>query len=275
MKKYEVHEKLGEGGFGEVYRATRLADGVEVAIKFLHEGAGPEELHRFEREVRLILGQQHPNVIKLLDHDLTSARPYYVMPYMRGGTLTRWAGRLAPDNVRQVFRCLVDVLLYLHENGGIHRDMKPDNILVDDDGNIALGDFGHGNNPQFTVMFTVSAAGTQGYAAPELFQRGGLASPASDVYSLGATIFHLVTGIHPLKAGILDLQQHTPDAPADLQDIVKRMVARDPAQRPTIKQLAEQLGVRVRQAEAATSAEPRGGFTPRRSPTKVGGGRYG
>jgi eukaryotic-like serine/threonine-protein kinase len=274
MKKYDVHEKLGEGGFGEVFRATRLSDNLVVAIKFLHAGAGADERHRFEREVKLIGGHQHPKIIKLLDYDLTAERPYYVMPYMRGGPLTRWVGKLPIENVRAVLRGLLDVLVYMHRTGGIHRDLKPDNVLVDGEGQIALGDFGHGNSPKYTVKFTLTAAGTPGYAAPELFRPGGLASPSSDIYSLGATIFHLLTGIHPVGAGTLDLQHHAPDVPVDLKDLVKRMVARDPTQRPTAEQLAEMLGVRqsAPSQPPATASQP--GFTPRRAPTKIGGGRY-
>jgi serine/threonine-protein kinase len=306
--KYQLHEKLGDGGFGEVFRAVRLDDGLEVAIKFLHEGSGQEERHRFEREVRLLQAHAHPHIMTVLDHDLSAARPFYVMPLMTGGPLTRWAGKLSDAALRGVVRTLVDVVATLHVAGGIHRDLKPDNIFVDGQGHLAVGDFGLGNNPACTVMLTMHAAGTPGYAAPELWQPGGQASAAADIFSLGATLFHLITGVRPQIGTYLDPRTLVPGVSDDLRDLVLQMVQRDPQRRPTATALCELLGLPVPRASAAlqaavaallaagvaaapllksvpTPARPsapavaapiaRDGFTARRGPTTIGGGRYG
>lgn len=271
IKGYEIIKKIGAGGFGQVYLATRQLDGVQVAIKCLHDGAGKEELHRLEREVKLIQAQTHPNIVRLLAADLTAVPPYFVMPYMSGGTLTRFAGRLTDDQLRTVLRSVASVLSHLHQNGSIHRDVKPDNLLVDGNGQVVVGDFGLGNNPLYTVMYTANAAGTHGYMAPELLA-GSDASAASDIYSLGATLFHLVTGVRPSATTNYDPSTHNPNVPDDLRNIVLRLMQRDPAKRPTATRLCVELNTIE---PAPQQSAPSGGYTPRRDPTTVGGGRYG
>ena len=243
MVTYHLQEKVGDGGFADVYRAIHSETKAIVAVKILRDYMNPEARKRFEREVRLLEGLRHERIMPLLAYNLTAQQPFYVMPLMTGGVLTRWAGGLSTDSLRAILCELASVLAFVHQQGGLHRDIKPDNLLVDSAGRVAVGDFGLGNNPRYTVIFTQHAAGTPGYAAPELMT-GGFASQASDIYSLGATIFHLLTGIHPMLAGSLDPWTVRPDFPADLRSLILMMVHHDPRYRPTADALLVALGVR-------------------------------
>lgn len=235
MAVYNLLEKIGDGGFADVWRAVRQDTGEEVAVKMLRDFHNPDARHRFEREVRILQGLRHRRVIRLIEANVTAPQPFYVMPLMKGGPLTRWAGQLTPQIVRGILTELADFLAYLHEQGGFHRDIKPDNLLVDAAGQFAVGDFGLGNNPRYTVKFTANAAGTWGYAAPELTRPGAQATAAADIYSLGASLFHLLTGIHPAQFASLDPWTIRPDVPAELRNLILQMVQPDPRHRPTAR----------------------------------------
>jgi serine/threonine protein kinase len=239
QRSYRLINLIGNGGFAEVWRAVLDGTNEEYAIKLLRDFTNPDARHRFEREVRIIQGLKHPRVIRLVEANVAAEQPFYVMPLMRGGALTAWAGRLPPEGICAILTDLLDFLVYLHAEGGIHRDIKPDNLLVDAAGTFAVGDFGLGNNPRHTVMMTAHAVGTWGYVAPELNLPNATASAAADVYSLGATIFHLLTGIHPKDAHSLDPWSVRSDIPARLRGYVVMMVQSDPKHRPTARQLCE------------------------------------
>lgn len=236
---YKFQEKIdGErGGFADVWTALDPDSGKVVAVKVLRDFRSADARRRFEREVRILCSLRHSGIVPLLGYNLNVEQPFYVMPYMRWGCLTSWAGKLSPEHVRRVFRRLVSVLAYLHSRGTLHRDIKPDNVLVDGNGNFTVGDFGLGNDPRCTVIFTVNAVGTPGYVAPELINGWGAASQASDMYSLGATLFHLITGVHPRDAQSLDVWTIRRDVPEDLRNIVLQLSSPVPLSRPTARQL--------------------------------------
>lgn len=240
MSSYDLVERIdGErGGFADVWRAVRREDRLEFAVKMLRDFRNPDARHRFEREVRQMVSYGHGAIIKIVEYNLTTHQPFYVMGLMRGGCLSAWAGRLPMENCRRVIVILADCLAYLHGRNALHRDMKLDNVLVDAKGNIAVGDFGLGNDPRCTVMFTVSAVGTPGHVAPELWNGTGMASPASDVFSLGATIFHLLTGTHPRLAASLDPWSINRAIPQSLRDLVVVMCQEDPRARPSARGVA-------------------------------------
>ena len=256
MAQYRLLEQIGGGGFADVWRAVREDTGQEFAIKMLREFQNADARHRFEREVRMIQGLQHPRVIRLFEANTQTERPFYVMPLMKGGALTRWAGRLPFQTLRSILTELADCLAYLHEQGGFHRDIKPDNLLVDEAGQFAIGDFGLGNNPHYTMMFTAHAAGTWGYVAPELTLPGAQATQAADIYSLGATLFHLLTGVHPKDRSLLDPWAIRRDVPTELRNLVLQMVQLDPRCRPTARRVLEQLRPPRQIPKPATAPAP-------------------
>ena len=167
-KHYDLYELIGGGGFADVYRAVLRGTRRQFALKLLRDFRNLDARHRFVREVRMLRGLKHERVIKLIDANTNAEQPFYVMPLMSGGAMTAWAGRLPFANARVVLAQVLDFLAYLHAQGGLHRDIKPDNFLVDASGNFAVGDFGLGNNPRYTVLMTAHAAGTWGYVAPVL-----------------------------------------------------------------------------------------------------------
>jgi serine/threonine protein kinase len=237
---------LGGGGFADVYRATRAETGEQLAVKVLRAATNPAARHRFEREVRSMLALAHPGILPILGYNLTAERPFYVTPYMAGGTLTQYAGKLTPEQLRQIIRTLAGVLVHLHTSGGFHRDLKPDNILVDAAGNVCLSDFGLGNDPRVTANFTVNAAGTLGYMAPELRAGAANASSACDMYSLGATLFHMITGLSPYNAQQpLDPWTVRRDVPEDLRNYVVHLVKEDPARRPSASKVLEWINAGI------------------------------
>ena len=230
---YDLHERIdGErGGFADVYRATQRETGREVALKMLREHNNADARHRFAQEVKIAKGLNHPGLMAILDANLDAERPFYVMPLMKGGCLTAWAGSLAHSLTRRLTHEFAVALDHMHQRNTLHRDIKPDNILLDAAGRCKIGDFGLGNAPHCTVRLTAGTAGTYGYMAPEL-GRGGQPSKASDVYSLGATVFHLLTGVHPRDAKTLDPWAYRRDVPAELRNLVLQMCHPAPSKRP-------------------------------------------
>jgi len=238
---YTLERQLGEGGMGCVFKAIRQWDGAPVAIKFLKSVYDHESLRRFEAEaVKLhrLLSNRH--VVDLLDYDLAHGRPFIVLEYCPGGSLRQWV--VARRNWRDVVAATTHVATALdevHSRGGIHRDIKPDNLLLTRDHNgcevIKLGDFGLAQLPvPYGSRLTRRPRGTPEYMAPELFKDADC-SPASDVYSLGMTMIELLTGLrskHGLKLVVL---------PGDLKTLLLAMVDGEPAQRPCVNSLREQL----------------------------------
>lgn len=231
-----MRSKLGGGGFGDVHRAKRLDDGQRVAIKVLRDYRQPDCLQRFKREVTLLREYRHPGIIEVLDADLDASPPYYVMRLYRK-TLKQRIGKLSPVEFVTLLESLIDVLAFLEERGAFHRDLKPDNILIDDSGMAVLCDFGLGNDPALTANFTQHGVGTPGYAAPELIRLRNGATSKCDIYSLGATAFHLLTGVHPGDAQSLDIAKYTSNFPEEIRSKILDMVNPEPACRPAAKDL--------------------------------------
>lgn len=232
--RWEMRERIGEGGFADVYRGVCRWCREEVAIKVLTNARDPEHRRRFAREIKTVQGLNHANIIAFLGGDADAREPWYAMPLMRGGNLRRHCGRLDYQVVKSVMQTLAATIAYLHREGAIHRDIKPDNILIDEAGDLRLGDFGLGNDPRFTVAFTVHAAGTPGYAAPEVFEEDH-ASFEADVFSLGATFFHLLTGVLPGTQR--DPRRVRRDVPDELAYLVYAMLEPARQRRPTIERV--------------------------------------
>jgi serine/threonine protein kinase len=205
--RYQIAELLGEGGSGSTYRAIRLDDGAAVAIKILslRHLNDWKQLELFEREAKVLSQLNHPQIPKYLEYfhvDTPENRAFYIVQQLAPGKpLTAWvqAGwRGTEAEVRDIASQLLEILQYLHQHAPplIHRDLKPHNIIRNDDGRVFLVDFGAVqavyNN---TLLKGSTVAGTFGYMAPEQFR--GLAVPPSDLYGLGATSLYLLTHRSP------------------------------------------------------------------------------
>jgi ankyrin repeat protein len=205
--RYQLAELLGEGGSGSTYRAIRLEDGAAVAIKILslRHLNDWKQLELFEREAKVLSQLNHPQIPKYLEYfhvDTPENRAFYIVQQLAPGKpLTAWvqAGwRGTEADVRDIASQLLEILQYLHQQSPplIHRDLKPHNIIRNDDGRVFLVDFGAVQDVyNNTLLKGSTVAGTFGYMAPEQFR--GLAVPASDLYGLGATILYLLTHRSP------------------------------------------------------------------------------
>jgi tetratricopeptide (TPR) repeat protein len=206
---YEIREQIGAGGMGSVFRAVRVDDyRQEVAIKFLKQGLESNDaVRRFHMERQVLASLNHPNIARLLDGGASEGLPYLVMEYIAGQSLDHYCDRneLPLEDRLKLFVSICRAVDYAHQRMIVHRDLKPSNILVAEDGTPKITDFGlakQATSPEKTVVDsptnTGAVFGTPNYMAPE--QASGqakLATPATDVYSLGAVLYELLTGRPP------------------------------------------------------------------------------
>lgn len=247
---YEVHELIGGGGMGEVYRAKRLSDDRTVAIKIV---AGrltrdPEVTARFENEVSAMSQLDHPNVVRVLDQgSTTDGRHYLVSEYIDGCDLRRLlkAQRLEPARAFDIFAKVCAGIAHAHGRGIVHRDIKPANILVGSDGTVKVADFGLAKTLVDTSHWygftqTRDTFGTPYYIAPEVTRQAGQADARSDVYALGVLLYEVLSGAVPMGQ-FTPLSQRT-GLSKRLDNIVSDALADDPAARtPSVEMLAEDV----------------------------------
>ncbi len=185
---FDIVRELGRGGFGGVLHVRDRKTGEEWAAKVLIN-LDADSRQRFIREVKQAWRYRRlRHVIKVAREYLQAEPPFFLMPLAKGGALAEHIGQLSQGAILSVMRQLLETLHFIHADGGVHRDVKPDNVFLPGDGTSALGDFGLGNSPNCTVHFTMSGVGTPGYAAPEIFA-GEDCSAAADIFSAGATWF--------------------------------------------------------------------------------------
>ncbi len=192
---------LHSGGYGDLFVGRRSDNGQSVVIKFLREYHLEHTRKAFAREVR-ILTSGLPGLIAPLFWDTTAERPYYVMPFLPAGSLAKYAGRLTDPQLQAVATEVATTLAALHAKYIKNGDVKPDNILITDDGRLKLAD-PLGSGIGCTMFFSEHHGGTPGYWAPEV-RAGAPISYAGDVYSYGATLYHLLTGRRPKDGQQLD-----------------------------------------------------------------------
>ncbi|MCU0475965.1 MAG: protein kinase [Anaerolineae bacterium] len=199
LRAYEIRDQIGAGGFGVVYRAFQPVIGREVAIKvILPEHANqPDFVRRFESEAQLVARLEHPHIVPLYDYWRDPDGAYLVMRYIRGGSLgaaLKRDGAWTLERAATLLDQIASALALAHRVGVVHRDIKPDNILLDEDGNAYLTDFGIAKRAQSESEDDMTS-GTLAYIAPEQLS-GDPAVPASDQYALALVIAELVVGKH-------------------------------------------------------------------------------
>ncbi|MCW5980902.1 MAG: protein kinase [Bryobacteraceae bacterium] len=254
ISHFEIGERLGEGGIGVVYKARDIHLDRLVAIKFLHPHLldSAEAVRRFRKEARVLSNLNHPNIATIYETGEEAGQQFIVLEYLAGGALSakirdlREAGLL--PSLREALNIATQVaegLAHAHRMGIVHRDIKPANILGTLEGKYKVTDFGLARFAQ-SGDSTVAARleGTVPYLPPEQI-RGGGADYRGDIYSFGVALFELFTGERPFAAAndaatmqaILTapapaLRQFRPDAPAELEQLVRRLMAKDPRRRP-------------------------------------------
>jgi len=188
--RYRLEQLLGRGGMASVWLAADEVLERPVAIKILSDtiASDPEFVARFRREARVAAGLSHPNLIGIYDYAADSERPYLVMEYIEGETLAERISRGAPTDCRELARELLGALAHIHAAGIVHRDVKPQNILIDAEGRAKLIDFGIALPADATSLTrTGQFLGTARFIAPEV-ARGGAASERSDLFSCGIVL---------------------------------------------------------------------------------------
>ena len=247
--RYRLLERLGEGGAGTVWRAHDAMLRRHVAIKEMR-GTG-DFAQRAIREARAAARVNHPCIVMVHDVVIHEGRPWIVMDLVEGRSLDRVLaqdGPLPPYRAAEVGLRILDALEAAHAHGLLHRDVKPANVLVDRDGTAMLTDFGIAA-PLTGEEGATGLAGSAGYIAPERL-RGEPAGPASDLWSLGATLYTAVEGVAPFRRELPEavaaaVLMHDPPAPVragpELGGLLLAMLAKDPAQRPAPARIREVL----------------------------------
>ncbi len=208
MGGYMLREEIGRGGMGVVFRADRISDKKPVAIKMMLKGemATRVDRERFEAEARAVAGMKHPSIIPIYDVGEHMARPWFAMELIGGQTLASILanGPITGTRAAEWMRSIADAVEYAHSQGVLHRDLKPSNILIDENDHAWVCDFGlakNAANKAASLTKTGAVLGTPAYMAPEQAAGArGQVGPVSDVYGLGAILYHMLTGRPPFQA---------------------------------------------------------------------------
>ena len=256
---YVLVDEIGRGGMGRVYKAHHLRMDRHAAVKILapHLFDEPGSVERFRRETRAIARVSHPHVVTAYDARAHADTQYLVMEFIDGTTLTSLVQSQGPLSPGQTVECLRQAargLAAAHAQGVIHRDVKPSNLLISHDGVVKVTDLGLARfliagDGDDDLTETGQILGTLDYISPEQAHDLGVADERSDVYSLGWTLFHLLTGEAPFAgesrlgkliahrdAPIPSLTDRLPDVPPELDRLFQRMVSKQPDDRPTTMQ---------------------------------------
>jgi serine/threonine protein kinase len=247
---YLLESVLGEGAMGVVFRATREPDGVVVALKVLKRQLSRDEVYRrrFVHEARVAAAVEHKHLVPILEAGEADERSYLAVQYVAGRSLEeriRDGGPLSLDEFLRVAAQAGSGLDALHRKGLVHRDIKSSNIMLTEEGEAALTDFGLAKGPAYTVLTRPGQVmGTLDYMAPELI-KGEPATPASDIYAFGCVIYECITGAPPfahksmLQVGLAHLGEEPPDPLASRPDLPKELswavlqaLAKEPERRP-------------------------------------------
>lgn len=201
-KRYLLKKYIAEGGFAQVFLADDLMLGRQVAVKVLDQNMARDAdiLKRFRREAQSVAKLEHPYILPVYDYGEANGAPYLVMPYINGGTLGERMkrGPLTLDEIGVYLDQIGSALDYAHEQGIVHRDVKPNNLLIRSNGQLALMDFGLAKVLESAaVVADTGVFGTVAYMAPEQFQ--GMVGPLSDIYMLGIILYQMLAGKLPYE----------------------------------------------------------------------------
>ena len=275
---YDLLEKVAEGGMGAIYRGRHRQTGQIVAVKIMpsHMATNPVLLKRFEQEFRAASRLDHPNIVRALDYSDTGNTPYLVMEFVEGESLGKKIereGRMPEAEAIRIIAQVAQGLHRAHKQNLIHRDVKPDNVLLTPEGVAKLADLGlvKETEAELNLTRTGRGLGTPHFMAPEQFRNAKNADVRCDIYSLGATLYQLVTGELPFKSnGPLDAWMKkvqneltpprllVPTLSERMDWAIMRAMSADPAMRPaTCREFVEDItGHSTRRPPPSESSNP-------------------
>ncbi|MCH2200379.1 MAG: serine/threonine protein kinase [Fuerstiella sp.] len=246
-----LEEQIGIGGMGVVYRATYPKNNKKVAVKILAPGLmeDPKLLSRFEREIKILKRLSHPNIVRYYGGGTENNQRYYAMQFIDGGSLQemiKQRGRLTWEQTIHVGRQVCSALEHAHNAGIVHRDLKPANLFVSRKGRLMLGDFGIARDTEATALTAAGkTVGTYAYMAPEQINGAHPICGKTDLYALGCLMYEVLVGETPFVSDnpAQMLMQHmnddphnvtefAPDCPVWLDNLVDRMLSKNPDERP-------------------------------------------
>jgi serine/threonine-protein kinase len=268
--RYELEELVGTGGMSSVYRAhDRLLDR-KVALKILHQQYSGDDdyVERFKHEARLVAALSHPNIVTVIDRGEHAERQFIVFEYVEGENLKRLIERRGPAPTANALELGIQIargLAFAHQQGLIHRDVKPQNVLLNGDGRAKVTDFGIARslNVQRGMTQTGTVLGTSDYIAPEQAQ-GQRVDEHTDVYSLGVVLYELLTSEVPFPGENFvavamrhineeppSVREKRPDVSPHLDETIRRAMAKRPEDRPGMEALCAELEASLAELQAA------------------------
>ncbi len=256
--RYELTKQLGRGGFSEVWLAKDKLTDVQVAIKIYAPGVGIDDdgISNFTKEFALVFEMNHSNILHPTHYDCYNRMPYLILPYCKNGSAFKFVTSNTPlseDECWKLIRDVAEGLAYLHEKTPpiIHQDIKPDNILISDENRYMITDFGISTRIRSTINRNRKNkedddAGTLAYMGPERFSSNPNPIMASDIWSLGATLYEILTGDVPFGNSGGLVQKNGAEIPIitqsysdDLKNTIYTCISLDTWNRPTARQLAD------------------------------------
>ncbi|MBQ8938923.1 MAG: serine/threonine protein kinase [Paludibacteraceae bacterium] len=243
--RYQLERLLGRGGFSEVWLAKDSYTNLEIAVKVYAPGQGMDSdgLKEFSAELAGVFNLNHSSLLKPTHVDVWEGMPYLIMPYCAQGAISNRIGKMTENEIWKLIHDVASGLAYLHKNDIVHQDIKPDNILLDDNGNYVITDFGISAKARSTLRKSViggaTSEGTMAYMGPERFSKQPAPTKASDIWSFGAMVYEMITGNVPFgelggsmqKAGA-EIPEITEPVSDELRSLVEQMLAPEPWNRP-------------------------------------------
>ncbi len=267
--QYRLLQLLHKSSFTEVYLAEPVHFGRQVALKILNITLTAEESESFRTEARAISWLSHPHIARLLDFGMEDSAPYLVMQYASGGTLRQRLPQyvaLPPEAILPFIQQIASALQYAYDQHIIHRNIKPENVLLNAQGEVLLSDFSIPTLERKVRYQSTQDAGVIAYMAPE--QIRGRPLPASDQYALGIMVYEWLTGSRPFRGSLREvgaqhltapppsLRERAPHLPPALEEVILRALAKDPRARfPDVRAFAQAFHLSIAGAAPATSGQ--------------------
>ncbi len=262
--RYFLERLLGRGNFSEVWLAKDTKTDIQVALKIYAPATGLDDhgMNVLSREFAIVVAANQKNLLKPLYYDSFERKPYLVLPYCKNGTIQRLIGKFTEDDAWRLFHDVAAGLAYLHSMNPtlIHQDIKPDNIMIGDNGTYMITDFGVSAHVKPTLRKSLStqlaSAGTTAYMAPERFSKDNTPIKANDIWSLGAMVYEMLTGDVPfasgtqIEGGILQKNgAEIPDLPnsfsPELNQMIQMCLSENPWDRPTAEDIVKYAQIAI------------------------------